>query len=339
MPHLRRSLWLALIVSIGVAVLVSSTAGADEDAEPRRVKKKVKIREAPGGEAGRDPMATARRWVRKEMARHMKAMGEAEGEAARSPLHYWFATKDVPMAGLRDALEADGWTADELMAWMQRHFMHAMLQGIGPMMGLLEADPTIRNRMGGPWRGRGRGLRYHRGPWRGMGAFEGYVPGRRRAIARDGEAWRTGRRTRTRGPESGPGSGKAQIQRLIDLLRRLQQEDGRTAPGPAAPRPPDAVPPRGRRRGMPAPVGPHGAEPQELDAMLRRLREMLEALPPRGGETDMAGGQLDALMEQLLRMLEPAGAPKRKKAKNAARKLESVGYRVRSRADEAKKER
>ncbi len=341
-----RHWWLALIVVIGVAALISNPAWADDDAEPKRVKKKVKIRKAADGQAGRDPMDTARRWMMKEMARHMRAMGEAEGEAAKSPLHYWFAAKDVPMAGLRDALKADGWTADELMQWMQRHFMHAMLQGLGPMMGLLEEGPSVRLRMEGPRRR--RGMRVQRfGPWgrSGGGGQGGSI------IIWDGDEWRSwdgrgdGRassadewfrafgegveppRRFRRGARRGR-SGQADIQRLIDTLRQLQDGGGRPQARPQRPPMPPPPPSGLRRGGTRAPSNGSGANPKQLREMLRHLEELMKAMPQQG-ETREPSRQLDGLMKELLRMLEPAAKPKPKK--KTAKKLESVGYRVRSR--------
>jgi len=67
-----------------------------------------------------NPLQSVLRWL----------VGESlEGRATRDPLRAWFdGGPDVPMAGLRDALAADGWTADSLRAWLSRNLAGALTE-------------------------------------------------------------------------------------------------------------------------------------------------------------------------------------------------------------------
>ena len=92
---------------------------------PVRVEREVVVQHTPavtttprGLAEGRNPMSTMLRWLLTD--------GMA-GELPSDPLRAWFdGGGNVPMAGLRDALKADGWTAQSLQAWFLQHLMGGM---------------------------------------------------------------------------------------------------------------------------------------------------------------------------------------------------------------------
>lgn len=200
-----RLLLPACLVAIGVLLLpLPALAGeGDEDEKAPKVKVKVKKLEekAIGAPAKpRSPAETVHRWLAGEIE---KWGGAAEG--ARTPLHAWFeAGNDVPLAGLRDALKKDGWTADQLVQWIQRQAARMSSMGSsGPRafgrmrgwsgpgwFGVRPGGGWRRLRMRGPWGFGGRGdLFGGRGPfqggapwgnaWGGSGPFggQGALPG------------------------------------------------------------------------------------------------------------------------------------------------------------------
>lgn len=73
-----------------------------------------------------NPMASVLRWMIGESL-------DAHGRRGQDPLHAWFeGGENVPMAGLRDALKADGWTADALRAWLGRNLVGVMAEAPRP---------------------------------------------------------------------------------------------------------------------------------------------------------------------------------------------------------------
>lgn len=70
------------------------------------------------------PLHSVLRWL----------LGEGRGERpAHDPLRAWFdGGPDVPLAGLRDALKADGWTAPRLRAWLGRSLADALAETSAP---------------------------------------------------------------------------------------------------------------------------------------------------------------------------------------------------------------
>lgn len=66
----------------------------------------------------RNPMSTVMRWLMTD---------GLSGDMPNDPVKAWFdGGADVPMAGLRDALKADGWTSRSLQHWFIQHVMGAM---------------------------------------------------------------------------------------------------------------------------------------------------------------------------------------------------------------------
>lgn len=131
MPY-RRLLYLALTptLALGLTCLGPASASADEGGapKPKRVRIHVvapKSNDGPAGEGlsseqrhgKKDPLQTIMRWAMGEMSAHMSGAG-TDGDAG-GHLQKWFdGGDDVPAAGLRDALKADGWTANTLKQWV-----------------------------------------------------------------------------------------------------------------------------------------------------------------------------------------------------------------------------
>ena len=123
---------------------------------PVRVEREVVVQPTPavtttsGGLAeGRNPMSTMLRWL---------LTNGMAGELPNDPLQAWFeGGANVPMAGLRDALKADGWTAQSLQAWFLEHLVGGMAALHAPAPHAMH--PPMHPPMRGRWYelGRGRG--------------------------------------------------------------------------------------------------------------------------------------------------------------------------------------
>jgi hypothetical protein len=97
-------------------------------------------------------------------ARHVR---RADPSASRCPVVRWFeGGADVPMAGLRDALVAQGWDAHRLQAWLTQQILARLLQGAGgPVRHADGPPPWSGGRMGGQGRLHGGPHRSPPGPW------------------------------------------------------------------------------------------------------------------------------------------------------------------------------
>ena len=144
---------LSATLMLALALLAAPRAWADDGDAP--VRKKVRVRvtkreEAPakGQEkvSSANPLDTVLRWAMGELGAQVGKDGK--GGDADAMLRKWFeGGDDVPLAGLRDALEADGWTPEKLKAWGMAKAIQA-----GPQMMQLFANRSgpMGVRRGGP---------------------------------------------------------------------------------------------------------------------------------------------------------------------------------------------
>jgi len=144
---------LSATLMLALALLTSATAWADDGDAP--VRKKVRVRvtkreEAPAQGQKKapapNPLDTVMRWAMGELGAQVGKDGKGGDADAR--LRKWFeGGDDVPLAGLRDALKADGWTPEKLKAWGMAKAMQA-----GPQMMQLFANRSgpMGARRGGP---------------------------------------------------------------------------------------------------------------------------------------------------------------------------------------------
>ncbi len=111
----RVALSLALIAAVGLAFNTGAFAGEEAPAKPA-VKTEPAKTEAVVKTATETPACSMMKWAFAEIA---KTPG-AKPECMKSTMTAWFAGgKDVPLAGMRNALVKDGWTADTTVAFFK----------------------------------------------------------------------------------------------------------------------------------------------------------------------------------------------------------------------------
>jgi hypothetical protein len=140
---------------------------------------------APEGEgAAASPVGTVLEWLMQQ------GMAHAAASPSESPLDAWFAGgRNVPMAGLRDALVRNGWNAPRLRAWLQRRIFSFVARALASEGGGFGGGPSA-----GPWGsfGRGPGAWGGFGPWAGARAWGGPPAGTSQSgvvLWNDGSGW------------------------------------------------------------------------------------------------------------------------------------------------------
>ena len=124
---MTRSRWLSLSTLAAAALLAwaGSARAGDEAPAAKPATPAPAAAEAPkpatdaAATKTPSPVVSVLMWVGKQVAPSLECAcpGTPEGETA---WRAWFTGgKDVPLAGLRDALVADGWTADRTVAFFR----------------------------------------------------------------------------------------------------------------------------------------------------------------------------------------------------------------------------
>ena len=116
----RVALSLALIAACGLAFNAGAFAGEEAPAKPAVKTEPAKTEAGKSEEtvktATETPACSMMKWMFGEVA---KTPG-AKPECMKSTMTAWFAGgKDVPLAGMRDALVKDGWTAESTVAFFK----------------------------------------------------------------------------------------------------------------------------------------------------------------------------------------------------------------------------
>ena len=323
----RRLFPLAMIAALALSLATPGLAWADDESAPEPKKKRIRIslpKASPEPlplqfrQAEKSPMDAVMRWAMGEMHSHMAKAGQ--GSDAQAMLKSWFeGGADVPMAGLRDSLKADGWNADSLSRWMHRHMHRAlseapdMLRRLQPEMGgpnVWVAPPQVhRYRMQMPWgewhgqprrgwqQGRRQGPRWQR-------RQHGHGHGRWGQGPRRG--WRRGMGHGMGGPRGMGGSAGPMTSRAIILWNDgsgWQQRElpmGRMGMGMFGPHGMHGSQGMGPM-GMPGPhgMGQHGMGPMGMGGM-HRGPAIPHGLPaPKPGHKQTVKG-----LEQVLKQLE-----------------------------------
>jgi hypothetical protein len=127
-----RSLFLGVALAAAAAFAFSSTLSAD-DAAPKAPVASPASDAAPAAPAASTeapktsevakpdtktptPIHSMMGWVAKQVAPHLECGCPATAEGEKAWRAWFDGGKDVPLAGLRDAMVADGWTADKTVA-------------------------------------------------------------------------------------------------------------------------------------------------------------------------------------------------------------------------------
>lgn len=110
---------LAVVAAFGLC-LNNTFAGEEAPAKPAPT---AKVKEAPATPAAtvktktETPMCSMMGWVSEQI----KTVEGAKEGCCSSAMKAWFAgDKNVPLAGMRDRLVADGWTADSTIAFFKK---------------------------------------------------------------------------------------------------------------------------------------------------------------------------------------------------------------------------
>ncbi len=110
---------IALPLSLALVGLACTPAWADDDEPaPTRVRVKLKAKPAkpvPAAQSPKSPMQVVQQWLMGKAAQSMAGGSAVNGGA----LDAWFeGGSDVPLADLRDALKAEGWTGASMKVWL-----------------------------------------------------------------------------------------------------------------------------------------------------------------------------------------------------------------------------
>lgn len=185
-----------LLLPFALCLLAAPVARADDEPAPEPKRHRVRVRlekedkPAPKETEGekKDPMDAVMRWLMGEAGEKARS---AEADFERMVDRWMKGGDDVPLAGLRDLLVEDGWTAGSLVEWIHGHLgaEGCDLAILGEVLPRLMHGPRTWHPFVGPdlgpwmgggprWQGRGEGGRGFGGRMRGMRG-RGVRPGRR----------------------------------------------------------------------------------------------------------------------------------------------------------------
>ncbi len=111
-----KRLLFGLVAAIALTLSLNAATAGDEAP--------AKAKEAPSTPAKAvektpTPIHSMMKWVSKQITRGASAECCPSTEKGEAVWRAWFAKKRVPLAKLRDAMVADGWTADKTVAFFK----------------------------------------------------------------------------------------------------------------------------------------------------------------------------------------------------------------------------